>query len=104
MEMTKMDICKSYRESKNQAEQLQVLADLNGTTRERIIRILLDGGEKVRVTINRKRWVEVKKMSDKQYAASLRKKMGALEEKIEKLKEEYRELALVLEGIQEKDG
>lgn len=98
--MEKWEICRSYREAENQIEQLQILTELNGTSRDKIIRILLDGGEKVRVTINGKRWLEIRNMSDKQYATALKKKMGALEEKIEKLKEQYMELDMVLKGIQ----
>lgn len=44
MEMTINDICNSYRLAKNQKEQIEVLADLNGCTKDIIIAILRSEG------------------------------------------------------------
>ena len=104
MIMGKSEICRSHREAQNRAEQIQVLAELNGVSREQIIRILLDGGEDVRVTVNGKRWAEIRKMSDAQYAAALKSKMRALETGIKKKEEQYREFSMVLEGVKRWEG
>ena len=45
--MTDYEICAMYRESKHKSTQLQILAELNDTNRNEILRILLDGGEKL---------------------------------------------------------
>lgn len=45
--MTDYEICAMYRESKHKSAQLQILAELNDTNRDDIVRILLDGGEKL---------------------------------------------------------
>lgn len=47
MTMTINEICRDYRESKNKAEQIKILADLNCTDTGEIEKILVDCGEKV---------------------------------------------------------
>ena len=45
--MTTQEICRSYREARNQKEQIGILADLNASSKERIVSVLRDGGENV---------------------------------------------------------
>ena len=45
--MTEREICLSYREAKKRNMQLQVLAELNGTSQVAIIEILVKNGEKL---------------------------------------------------------
>ena len=46
LEMTLEEIVRSYREAKDKAAQLEILADLNVCSREEIRRVLLEGGVK----------------------------------------------------------
>lgn len=43
--MTEREICASYRNAKNKAQQIQILAELNETDKLEIIGILSRGGE-----------------------------------------------------------
>ena len=47
MPMTKGDIVTEYRQAKNKREQIKILADLNVTSQEEIIKILREAGETV---------------------------------------------------------
>lgn len=47
MWMTEREICLSYREARDQKEQIGILADLNASSKDRIVSILRDGGETV---------------------------------------------------------
>ena len=46
LEMTVEEIVRSYREAKDKAAQLEILADLNVCSKEEIRRVLLEGGVK----------------------------------------------------------
>ena len=48
MVMTPSEICAEYRQSKKKYTQIQILADLNATTKGEIIQILRAGGEELR--------------------------------------------------------
>ncbi len=45
--MTEHEICSLYRGARNKVTQLQVLAELNDTGRNRIIEILVKNGEEI---------------------------------------------------------
>ena len=45
--MSEREICYMYREARNQNTQLQVLAELNDTNQNEIIRILTKNGERL---------------------------------------------------------
>lgn len=80
--MTEREICLSYREAKNRNTQLQVLAELNGTSRVRIIGILLKNGEK---------------LSDR-VISQLYKRLDVLDAQISEREREYREIVQALSG------
>ncbi len=42
---TPNEICRAYRLEKNKQKQIQIMAELNGTSREEIIKTLVLGGE-----------------------------------------------------------
>ncbi len=44
MEMTEKEICRAYLLAVSKAKQIRILAELNGTTREKITKILTDNG------------------------------------------------------------
>lgn len=44
MQMTPGEILRSYKEAKDQKEQIQILADMNVTTKEHIVQILIEQG------------------------------------------------------------
>ena len=45
--MSNEEICREYRTAKCPSKQIQVLADLNGTDRKTILKILVENGEQV---------------------------------------------------------
>lgn len=81
--MTEREICLMYRGAKNQDLQLQILAELNGVSRNEIIRILMQNGEKIPSHVIRK----------------LYRRLEALEAQISEKEREYREIAQALNAI-----
>lgn len=51
MEMGECEICNRYRHAKHKGEQLEILAELNDVPRHKIIGILLENGENVKLPI-----------------------------------------------------
>lgn len=51
MEMGECEICNRYRQAKHKGEQLEILAELNEVPRRKIIGILLENGENVKLPI-----------------------------------------------------
>lgn len=100
MEMTEREICRNYRLSKNRGEQLQILAELNATSRAKIIGILIRGGETVRLAIPTKGKPRTREMTDKEYCNALFKYMDTLDIKIAKLENEYRDVVAVIRGME----
>ena len=47
MLMTCGEICRNYRWAKDKPKQIEILADMNRSTKEEIKKILKDGGEKI---------------------------------------------------------
>lgn len=86
--MTENEICVMYREAKDRFVQLQILADLNGISRNRIIGILVRNGEKLPPRATRQ----------------LFKRMSDLEAQISEREKEYREIAEALNGGREQNG
>lgn len=81
--MTEREICIMYRGAKNQNTQLQILADLNGTSRIEIIRILAENGERLPSRI----------------VGQLYKRLDALEAQIHEREQEYREIVRALNAF-----
>lgn len=98
MEMTEKEICRNYHLAKNRGEQLQILAELNATSRAEIIGILTRGGETVRLAIPTKGKPRTREMTDGEYCKALFKYMDSLDAKIAKLESEYRDVAAVIRG------
>ena len=99
MKIDKGEICRNYRYAKNKAEQVQILAELNAIDRGKVIDILIQGGEKVRIPVpGKKSRFIVNEMTDEQYIKALSKRLDALDGKIRPLEREYREIIKVLES------
>lgn len=86
--MTEREICIMYREAKNQNSQLQILAELNGVSRNEIIRILVKNGEKL----------------PSRAFSQLYKRLDALEAQISEREKEYKEIVRALNGGEKKTG
>lgn len=99
--MTDGEICRNYHGAKNRSEQIQILADLNCTGRDEIIRILIKNGERVRIPLPTRGKPRKQEMTDKEYCAALFKRLDMLDVKIAKLENEYREIVAVLKGVEE---
>lgn len=100
MEMTESEICRNYRLAKNRSEQLQILAELNVTSRAEIIGILIRGGERVRLAIPTKGKPRTREMTDGEYCNALFRYMDTLDIKIAKLENEYRDVVAVIRGME----
>lgn len=83
--MSEREICCMYREARNQNTQLQVLAELNDTNQNEIIRILTKNGERLpERAINK-----------------LYKRLNVLDEQIAKLEREYKDIVRALSGCKD---
>lgn len=80
--MTEREICCMYRDARNQNTQLQILAELNGVSRNEIIRILVKNGEKLPSRV----------------INQLYKRLDVLEVQISEREKEYREIVRALKG------
>lgn len=100
MEMTEKEICRNYHLAKNRGELLQILAELNATSRAEIIGILTRGGETVRLAIPTKGKPRTREMTDEEYRKALFKYMDTLDIKIAKLENEYRDVVAVIRGME----
>ena len=70
MEMGEYEICNRYRHAKHKGEQLEILAELNDVTRHKIIGILLENGENVKLPIRtrgRKRNTDLQKKNTRKH-------------------------------------
>lgn len=101
MHMTDGEICRNYRGAKNRSEQIQILAELNDTGRDKIIRILLQNGEKVRIPLPSRGKPRKQEMTDEEYYAALFNRLDVLDVKIAKLEREYRDIVAVLKAVEE---
>lgn len=68
MPMTKGEIVNSYRQAKDQKTQIKVLAELNLTSREEIIKILREAGEDVQEKTKKKTTAKTAEKSKEQAA------------------------------------
>lgn len=80
--MTEREIRLMYREARNKNTQLQILAELNGVSRNEIIRILVKNGEKLPDRV----------------VNQLYKRLDVLEAQISEREREYREIVKALNG------
>lgn len=82
--MTDREICYSYRSARHKAQQIQILAELNGTNNLEIIKVLVRNGEKLPAsTVN-----------------ALYKRLDKLDMQILELEREYKAIAAALKGEQ----
>ena len=80
--MTEREICIMYRGTRNQNQQLQILAELNNVSRNEIIRILVKNGEKL----------------PSRAINQLYKRLDILDAEIFEREKEYREIVRALNG------
>lgn len=80
--MTAREICYSYRNARHKAQQIQILAELNGVDSLEIIKVLVRGGEELPAsTVNK-----------------LFKRLDKLEMEIREREREYKAIAAALKG------
>lgn len=80
--MTARKICYSYRSARHKAQQIQILAELNGVDSLEIIKVLVHGGERLPdSTVNK-----------------LFKRLDKLEMEIREREREYKAIAAALKG------
>lgn len=96
--MTDGEIVRMYKGAANKGAQIQILADLNQTSRLKIIEILLRKGVEVRIHFSERGKKKIEE-TDREYDARLIKRMDDLELKIFKLESEYREIAAIVKTI-----
>lgn len=92
--MNQSEIVRSYREAKNKEKQIQILADLNGSSPEQIRQILIATGEpaeKKRPKLKEIRQMVVKPMPDC-VKKSITERMIRLTEEIDRATAELKEL------------
>lgn len=100
--MNANEIHRNYLEAKNKKEQIKILADLNCTTKEEIIKVLVDCGEKIEFPKAKPKKPTKPDIPEVVFNAitdrmeMLEISMKALEEKLNPLKAEYKELALFI--------
>ena len=100
MTMTKNEICRNYRESKDKPEQIKILADLNCTSMAEIEKILTDHGEKVEQSPKSNRG---KKASGKNEVVAMPVLVEEiLHAELEKLEEQMKPLEAQLKPLTEK--
>jgi transposase len=80
--VTEHEICYLYREARNKVTQLQVLAELNDTDRNKIIEILVKNGEEIPDRVIRQ----------------LYRRLDALDAQISEREKEYRGIVRALIG------
>ena len=80
--MTAREICYRYRSARHKAQQIQILAELNGVDSLEIIKVLVHGGERLPdSTVNK-----------------LFKRLDKLEMEIREREREYKAIAAALKG------
>lgn len=99
MYMTEGEICRIYRHAKDRGEQIQILAELNCTGRDKIIRILIRNGEHVRIPLPTRGKPRKRELTDKEYFAALFKRLDVLDAEIARRENEYRDILAVIEGL-----
>ena len=80
--MTAREICYSYRSARHKAQQIQILAELNGVDSLEIIKVLVHGGERLPDSMVNK----------------LFKRLDKLEMEIREREREYKAIAAALKG------
>ena len=109
--MTPTEICREYRMAKDKKEQIKILADENCTTKEEIIKVLVDCGEMDGLPIASPKPKTEKKSEVKPFVVpdavkealcnridELDKMIKPLEDQLKPLKREYEEIADFLNG------
>lgn len=100
MYMTDGEICRDYHNAKDRSEQIQILADRNVTSRDKIIKVLLRNGEKVMIPLPRRGKRRKREMTEKEYYRALFKRLDYLDAVIAKAESEYRDIVAVIKGAE----
>ena len=98
MEMADSEIVQMYRHARDKGAQVKILAELNRTSSMKIIEILSNGGEEVRIQLPSRRKKRAGELPDKEYRTALVKRMDELDAKIARLEAEYREAAAAVKS------
>lgn len=100
MYMTDGEICRDYHNAKDRSEQIQILADRNVTSRDKIIKVLLRNGEKVMIPLARRGKRRKREMTEKEYYRALFKRLDHLDAVIAEAESEYRDIVAVIKGAE----
>lgn len=111
--MTPNEICRNYRYAKDKKEQIKILADLNCTSKDEIIKVLVDCGEMEQPEEATKRKVKKKAEPLKEIPDAvantlfarideLEKLIKPIEDQLKPLQNEYNEIVKFL-GVCRKD-
>ena len=119
MNMSVDEICRNYRQAKDKREQIKILADLNCTNKDEIIKVLVDCGEM------EPREIRTKKTAKKQAAElpepvahalfarideldklikPLEDQRNEIDKQMKPLRDEYLEISAFLNGYGMKGG
>lgn len=88
--MSDREICLSYRLAKDKFVQIEILAELNLTDKEEIVKILLQNGEQP--YLSNKKMVKEMKRHKTAYMEAFFKRIDELDAKIAKMEKEYMEI------------
>ena len=91
MEMGECEICNRYRHAKHKGEQLEILAELNDVPRHKIIGILLENGENVKLPIRTRGRKRNTDFTEKEY-------QNELDGQISDRENEFKDICTVLFG------
>lgn len=101
--MTPNEICRNYRQSKDKKEQIKILADLNCTSKDEIIKVLVDCGEMEPPEEKPKRIVKKKTTSlpelTKPVADALFARIDELDKEIKPLEDKRKALDAQMEPL-----
>ena len=99
MEMGEYEICNRYRHAKHKGEQLEILAELNDVPRHKIIGILLENGENVKLPIRTRGRKRNTDFTEKEYQKALLNRLDELDGQISDRENEFKDICTVLFGI-----
>ena len=100
MQMTKDEILTSFKQAKNPADQLRILADLNGTDVATIKRILLEQGVDIRKLPRERQKAAPAKPKEKAAPSILQQ----LEKERERLQVRKTQIAEIVPKLQQEDA
>ena len=92
MEMGEYEICNRYRHAKHKGEQLEILAELNDVPRNKIIGILLENGENVKLPIKTRGRKRNTDFTEKEYQKALLNRLDELDGQISDRENEFKDI------------